>query len=418
MASKKSVFFSGLIGVIIGSVITLVAIVPFGNDYTESIKANLEDKKSQEQFQTLDKSNKSKESNYTSLYKDIAKSAMPSVVGVTTEFVDTSNYNDIYSFMFGYGFSEKPRVVRGVGTGVIVDSDGYILTNSHVVEDGKVDKVNVLLNDGTQKDATVEWTDKNLDLAIIKIDGSNYPVAKLGDSDKIEVGDIAVAIGNPMGLEFERTVSQGIISGLGRTISSPEIGSMNNLIQTDASINQGNSGGPLLNANAEVIGINTIKVGGEGLGFSIPINSAKLFIDILKKNGEIKEKPVLGITGTSISQMLGEVKDKIKSETGVFVLDILEGSPADNAGIKKNDVIVKINEDKINNMSDLQEALYKYGQTDESKITLTVIRDGKTLTLDTVLTKEKSEQKQEKKNTEKDEVTMDDLKNDLLRILP
>lgn len=417
MTNKLSVFISAVIGVILGSVITLVAIVPFGNDINVNANkvAKSDNHPDKEVTETISPVNK----DYVSLYKDIAQSAMPSVVGVTTEFIDNSNYGDIYSFMFGFGFEDTPRVVHGVGTGVIVDSDGYILTNSHVVEDGKVEKVNVLLNDGSQKKAKVQWTDKNLDLAIIKIDGSDYPVAKLGDSDKIEVGDIAVAIGNPMGLEFDRSVTQGIVSGLGRTISSPEIGSMSNLIQTDASINRGNSGGPLLNSDAEVIGINTIKVGGEGLGFSIPINTAKIFINILKENGEIREKPVLGVTGISLSQILPDIKENIDSDSGVYILEVLKNSSADKAGLKEKDIIIKLNDDEIKNMSDLQEGLYKYGQNDKTDITLTIIRDGKELTKNVTLSSKNNEnfEPTNEENQENSQNTIEGF-NDLLRLFP
>lgn len=375
MASKKSVFLSGFLGIFLGSVLTLVSIVPYTNTKLEEKKEEFQKNEPKSSEQVIDKKAVESSQNYINIYKDIVKEAMPSVVGVTTETTVT-NINDIYSFMFGYGQGSS-RVVQGVGTGVIVDSNGYILTNSHVVEDGKVDKVTVLLNDGSQEPAKVEWTDRNLDLAIIKIEGKNLPVAKLGDSDKVEVGDIAVAIGNPLGLEFERTVTQGIISGLERTISSPQIGSMSNLIQTDASINQGNSGGPLLNANGEVIGINTIKVGGEGLGFSIPINTAKVFIDILKENGEIKDKPILGISGVSISQLGKRGKEEFGLNDGVLVVEVGQDTPADRADIKPDDIIIKLNDDDINNMSDLQESLYKNGQDKSNSVSVIVVRDGK-----------------------------------------
>ena len=152
-----------------------------------------------------------------------------------------------------------PTQAEGVGTGVIVDSKGYILTNSHVVSDGKAIDVKVLFNDGSTTAGKVLWNDEKLDLAIVKVDKTGLTVAELGDSSKVRVGDIAIAIGNPLGLEFQKSVTQGIISGLDRTIEA-EGETMTGLLQTDASINPGNSGGPLLNVNGEVIGICSLKL--------------------------------------------------------------------------------------------------------------------------------------------------------------
>ncbi|KKH59039.1 hypothetical protein DU75_07475, partial [Methanosarcina mazei] len=191
----------------------------------------------------------------------VAKKSMKSVVGITT--VET-----VRDFIW-------ERQVQGIGSGVIVDSRGYILTNSHVVGDNNADRITVLFEDGDKKVGQVIWHDPSLDLAMVKVNAINLPVADFGDSDTLQIGEIAVAIGNPLGLEFQRTVTSGIISGLNRTIPLDQYYKMEDLIQTDASINPGNSGGPLLNAKGEVIGINTAKIStGEGLGFAIPINIA------------------------------------------------------------------------------------------------------------------------------------------------
>lgn len=363
MGKKASVFLSGFLGVILGCVITLGALVPEVNSRL-GIESKSETKSNASS--NADGSSLAAGAGYIDLYKNIAKTAMPSVVGITSISVNQSG--DIYDFLFGEG----NRTFQIVGTGVIVDEKGYIITNSHVVDDGNVSKVTVLLNDGSSLPANVLWNDQNLDLAILKIDGKDYRQAKLGDSDKVEVGDIAVAIGNPMGLDFERSVTQGIISGVERTIASGNI-SMNNLIQTDASINQGNSGGPLLNANGEVIGINTIKVGGEGLGFSIPINTAKVFINMIKENKVIKDKAVLGITGISMSQFKNYKDFKLLSDTGVLVGSVEENTPAYRSGIKQGDCIIALNSNKVKNMSDLIEQLYIAGQSNEKTMMLTVI---------------------------------------------
>ena len=203
------------------------------------------------------------------VYKAVAAKATPSVVGITTLTVNTNNWFNI------------PLESEGVGSGVIVDSRGYILTNSHVVNDGQANKVSVIFADSSSVDGEVVWNDAKLDVAIVKVQKDNLDVAELGDSDNVEVGDIAVAIGNPLGIEFSKTVTQGIISGLDRVITT-ENGEMDDLIQTDASINPGNSGGPLLNAKGQVIGINTAKASdAEGLGFAIPINTIKPIIEQL-----------------------------------------------------------------------------------------------------------------------------------------
>ena len=380
MKLKFSNFFSAMLGVIIGAGITLSVVLPQANRMNLTNTSNNEINKTQTQqlSTTLN-------SDYENLYKNVVKTSMPSVVGITTVFLDNTSQDSYFEFFFGDS-NQSSQIRQGLGTGVIVDSSGYILTNAHVVKDGQAEKVNVLFNDGTSKEAQVKWYDTNLDLAIIKVEGENYPVAKLGDSDKTEVGDIAIAIGNPLGLQFERTVTQGIISGLDRTVQLDATTTMSNLIQTDASINQGNSGGPLLNSKGEVIGINTIKAaGGEGLGFSIPINTAKLFVDIIKENGEIKEKPIIGIKGISVDQLKSSEELKIDSKTGVYVYSVYDESPASKAGLKKGDIIIKMNDDEIKNMLDLQSSLYKNGQNIEKAVDLTVLRDGKEIKLSTKL---------------------------------
>lgn len=397
MKSKLSNFFSGLLGVIIGCVVTFVAIVPEANKVITSNQSN----NSINEISVEKTDTPIEKYDFTNLYKNVAKSAMPSVVGITTVFLDDSSMNSYFDFYFGGSSSGVVR--EGLGTGVIVDSSGYILTNSHVVKDGQAQKVNVLFNDGTTKEAEVKWYDTNLDLAIIKVDGENYPSAKLGDSDVIEVGDIAIAIGNPLGLQFERTMTQGIISGLGRTVRVDNNNQMSNLLQTDASINEGNSGGPLLNAKGEVIGINTIKAtGGEGLGFSIPINTAKIFIDIIKENGEIKEKPVIGIQAITLEQIKESLKLETETQNGVYVYSVYSDSPAEKSGIKKDDIIIKMNDDTIKNMSDLQASLYKYGQNLDKDVTITVERNKKEIQLKVKLMLEddilKSNQVQQKKS--------------------
>lgn len=288
------------------------------------------------------------------VYKAVAEKATPSVVGITTLTIDTNNWFNI------------PLESEGVGSGVIVDSKGYILTNSHVVNDGKASKVSVMFADASTVDGKVVWNDAKLDIAIIKVEKENLEVAELGDSDKVEVGDIAIAIGNPLGLEFNKTVTQGIISGLDRMITT-ENGEMDDLIQTDASINPGNSGGPLLNDKGQVIGINTAKASGaEGLGFSIPINTIKPIIEQVISGGEF-EKVTLGIKGIDAAQF------ELGVESGVYVLAIEENSPAKKADLSSGDIITELDGKKIENMTGLIKALYKYNKGD--KAVLKVYKD-------------------------------------------
>ncbi|MBR3719457.1 MAG: trypsin-like peptidase domain-containing protein, partial [Firmicutes bacterium] len=214
----------------------------------------------------------------------IAAKTMPSVVGIST--VATQTYNGFGGFggFWGFGGGGGTYDTTMVGTGVIVDEAGYILTNSHVVNDGDTKSVTVSLYDGSDVDGTVLWNDSTLDLAVVKIeDTGDLVAADLGDSDTVNIGAYAAAIGNPLGLEFERSMSQGIISGLNRSIQvsdGSKTTTMEGLMQTDATINSGNSGGPLFNSKGQVIGINTAKASsGEGMGFAIPINVAKPIVE-------------------------------------------------------------------------------------------------------------------------------------------
>jgi S1-C subfamily serine protease len=289
----------------------------------------------------------------------VAKKAMSSVVGITT--VETQL---IWPF--------TSRDVSGVGSGVIVHSDGYILTNSHVVADGNAKELKVRFENGEQVDGRVLWNDPRLDVAIVKVDVKNLPVADLGDSDKLEVGEIAIAIGNPLGLDFERTVTSGIISGLNRVVRV-ENGVMENLIQTDASINPGNSGGPLLNGKGEVIGINTAKISsGEGLGFAIPINEIKPIVEQTIETGTYKTV-FMGISGIALTEYENRLGVDLSADAGVIVLEVVANSPAAKAGLMAGDIITKIDDRQVNDMNQLKKALYNYKQNDKAK--LTVIRN-------------------------------------------
>lgn len=263
----------------------------------------------------------------------------------------------------------------GLGSGIIVDSNGYILTNHHVAG-GKNKRIIVTLSGGQNLDGTTLWSDPVIDLAVVKVNVTGLPAAKLGDSNSLRVGEPAIAIGNPLGLQFQRTVTSGIISALNRTIQiDTEQGTnfMEDLIQTDASINPGNSGGPLMNAKGEVIGINTVKVASaEAIGFAIPINLAKPIINSFINKGTFNE-PYLGLFAYD-REVMPYVNPAIKVDGGVYVARLDSGSPAAASGIKVGDVIKKIDGVNVQTMVDLRTQVYSKNPND--KVTLTVVSDG------------------------------------------
>lgn len=359
MPRRGGYFFTGIIGAIIGSLITLYLAPNFILG-----KLDLEQSNKQNSKQNATKIVVN-ESKGESVYKAVAKKAMPSVVGITTVTVERDFFGD--------------RESSGVGTGVIVDERGYILTNAHVIGDGNAKVVNVLFYDGLKKEANVLWYDAILDLAVIKVDKKGLPVADLGDSDKVEVGDIAIAIGNPLGLEFERSLTQGVISGLHRSIQVNEYDSIEDLIQTDASINPGNSGGPLLNSKGEIIGINTAKIqSGEGLGFAIPINIVKPIVDQFIEKGEFK-RIYMGIKGVNVNIFEQATGTDLGINEGVYIAQVLNNTAASKSGIKAGDVIVEIGGNKIKNMGSLTRELYKLRPGDKANVKIN--RNGKEITI-------------------------------------
>lgn len=280
--------------------------------------------------------------------QSVARSASPGVVGITVERPEA-----------GKLFSKNSSVEIGVGSGVIVSSNGYILTNNHVAG-GKSTRIVVSFSDGRNKDGTTVWADPVLDLAVVKVDLNGLPALTLGDASKLQVGETAIAIGNPLGLEFQRSVTSGIISALNRTIKiDTEQGPnyMEDLIQTDASINPGNSGGPLLNSRGEVVGINTIKVSSaEAIGFAIPVNVVKPVIGKLVNTGTFTEA-YMGIFAYDKS-----VKNYIDGNTGVengiYVSHVDNSGPAYKAGIRVGCIISRIDDMDISTMLELRSYLY------------------------------------------------------------
>lgn len=271
----------------------------------------------------------------------VAAAVIPTVVNV-----DTTRYIRRPASIFDYFFEGREYEIipqEGSGSGFIIGSDGYILTNQHVV--GQAQEITVTLHDGRRLKAEVRGQDYTLDLAVLKVNARNLPVATLGDSSSVRPGDWAIAIGNPFG--FQHTVTVGVISALGRPIQMPESGRYyEDLIQTDAYINQGNSGGPLVNAKGEVIGINTmIFAGGRvpaPIGFAIPINRAKAVKDQLIARGKVV-RPWVGLRlGGSVDPQWAEMVGFPESN-GVVVSDVAPGSPAAAAGLARLDLIVRVN---------------------------------------------------------------------------
>jgi serine protease Do len=244
---------------------------------------------------------------------------------------------------------------QGTGSGIIIDKQGHIVTNNHVVEGA--DDIIVILHDGKELEATLIGRDSQTDLAVIKVDSDNLTVAELGDSSALKVGELAVAIGSPMGTEYAGSVTAGIISGLNRTVS---IGDDSiKLIQTDAAINPGNSGGALVNSEGKVIGINTIKFAEtrvEGMGFAIPINEAKPIIEDLINNKKVL-RPFLGIQGITISK---EEAEQFQLPQGVGVRVVIPGSGAEAAGIRRGDIITKVDDKKVLTIEDLIAEIQKH----------------------------------------------------------
>ena len=315
--------------------------------------------------------------DYSNTAIAVANKVLPSIVGITVEYKVNS--------LFG-GTSTS----QGSGSGIIVSSDGYILTNNHVVNSTssssyyqitEATSVKVkLYNDDTEYDATIVGSDSQTDLAVIKINKNGLTAAELGDSDAVQVGEFAMAIGNPLGLQS--SISCGIVSAKNREVQDSETGIVYNLIQTDAAINSGNSGGALVNADGNVIGINTLKLSGtgvEGIGFAIPINSTIDVYEELKTKGKVT-RPYIGIGGVDITETLAKQNNLV---IGVYVKTIDNFSAAEKAGLKVGDVIIEADGTKVTTMDELNSIKNKHKVGD--KMTLKINRDGKekeiTLTL-------------------------------------
>uniref|UniRef100_A0A832DIV3 PDZ domain-containing protein n=1 Tax=Ignavibacterium album TaxID=591197 RepID=A0A832DIV3_9BACT len=385
MISKRTYFFTvaGLLVLVISSFIYLnskqqLPVNAIDYDYSTkltSLKNNLQDE-----------INNSRRNIITQTVEKVS----PAVVGINV--IEIRQYRDPFSYFFDDPFFRQffgdrgnyRQRVQGLGSGYIISPDGYIVTNDHVA--GNASEITVTLTDGSHYKAEIVGTDPTSDICLLKIDGSNLPYLELGNSDDVIIGEWVIALGNPFGL-FELndkpTVTVGVISATGMNLEPINNRYYINMIQTDAAINGGNSGGPLVNSLGQVIGMNTLIFtaggvqGNIGLGFAIPINKVKRIVSELKEKGKIDRDFQIGMSIQSIDEGIARYYD-LKSTKGVIVTRVVPNSPADDAGIKTGDIILEVEGYKINNENTIfgvfQE--FRVGQT----ITLKILRDNSELT--------------------------------------
>ena len=357
---KIKQFFKYIFLIIISSIISIYLYKTYQKievkDYSK--EENIKVIKTSQLIEESGKDNKIDNMNITKIIKDVSSC----VVGI-------SKIKNIGETIF---INESAKKL-GLGTGVIISDDGYILSNEHVTGE-KFSNCYITLEDGKNYTGNVIWSDSSMDLSIVKINVRGLKFAKLADSDNINVGENVYAIGNPIGFEFQRTVTSGIISAVNRTLKLEEDGEetyMEDLIQTDATINPGNSGGPLINTNGDVIVITSVKItSAEGIGFAVPINIIKPILEKLQKNGKFEEA-TLGIFAYD-KNIIPYIDEKIKFDKGIYVYQILSTSPVQNI-LKKGDIIIKIDDLELNKMSDLRSYIYSKNPKDE--VVLTIYRN-------------------------------------------
>ena len=298
-------------------------------------------------------SEKAPSSNGVSI-ASIVDEIKPSVVAVFSQGIARDRF-----------FQSVPT--RGAGTGLIATADGHILTNSHVIEGAQ--EVEVLLTDGRRLPARVVGSDAEADLAVIKVEAANLPVAPLGDSDKLKVGDTVIAVGHALALPGGPTVTRGIVSALDRSIRESNGALLRNLIQTDAAINPGNSGGALLDAAGNVVGVNTAIAGeAQNIGFAIAITPARSILEQLITSGKVV-RPLLGVEMAPVTPALA-TEQNLDVESGAMIVQVVPGSPAEQAGMRVDDVIVRINGTEVDDPNDASNAVAMHKPGDEVEITL------------------------------------------------
>lgn len=386
--SIKPLFFSLVSGVIGGALV--LGVTTFTNQQEQPTEiadnATGETSLQNEDVETTTSVATQELSSNENSIADIVDSLSPAIVGIT----NMQSGGDMFRN------SESESVESGTGSGVIFKKEGesgYVITNNHVIEGAE--SIEVTLFSGEKVAAELVGTDALTDIAVLKIDANHVTaVAELGDSASLRTGENVIAIGNPLGEEFSRTVTQGIISGVDRTIdvTTSEGDWALNVLQTDAAINPGNSGGPLINMSGEVIGINSLKIsdsGVEGLGFAIPSNDVLPIADELMKNGKL-QRPFIGVGLVEMSEIPENyLQENMKLpedvKEGVIVGNVSQGSPADEAGLQQQDIIVSMNDTAITNASELRKFLYTETEIGE-EVKITLYRAGEKLTVTIKLT--------------------------------
>lgn len=376
-------FVAGVLGatLLIG---TCVSITPVREFIQEKFPIAVKSDDNSEKTKSAEKTDASSNTqisvkNFSDTSIAVANKVLPSVVGITVTYSVNSPYYALYG-MTG-------ATATATGSGVIISDDGYILTNNHVVSTGsssayyqvsEATKITVTLyNDETEYEAKIVGTDEQTDLAVLKIEKTGLTEAELGDSDKVQVGEFAMAIGNP--LNMQSSVTTGIISATKRKITSDNV--TYTVIQTDAAINSGNSGGALINAEGKVVGINTLKLSGsgiEGIGFAIPINDTVTVYQQLISNGKVA-RPYIGISGRTISEEVA--KQNNLSKSGVYVASVGEFSPAEKSGIKAGDVIFEFDGKATKTMEELNNYKNEHKIGDEVKLKVARGNEEKEITL-------------------------------------
>ncbi|MBE6845417.1 MAG: trypsin-like serine protease [Ruminococcus sp.] len=326
---------------------------------------------------------------------DAVTKVMPAVVGISSKFnVPFTNSNSGFDWFFGqqspYGNDTETQIATSTGTGIVMTSEGYIITNAHVIFDetsgyGRAQSVSVLMSDETEYEASIIGYDTDTDIAVLKIDATGLTAAEFGNSDDLQVGELVLAIGNPLGFELFGSVTSGIVSALNREISVNE--KQMQLIQTDAPINSGNSGGPLINSYGQVIGINSAKMTStystttvEGLSFAIPITQAKTIIDDLINYGYVKGRPQIGITCIDVDQSTASLYGM---PVGLYVRSLTPNGAAEIAGVQAGDIIIGMNGEAVTTTDELNEKKNEFKAGDV--ITLNISRNGTDIDIEVTL---------------------------------
>ncbi|WP_273124862.1 S1C family serine protease [Metabacillus sp. HB246100] len=384
--SLRPIFSSMISGVVGGALV--LGVTTYTNQTPDQVSVTNHDKAvetvTQSQSSSSDNTPTQPVSLSTNSIADIVDALSPGIVGITNLQAATSN-------PFSRSQSDSQSVEAGTGSGFIFKKEGdieYILTNNHVIEGAQ--NIEVTLHDGKKVSGELVGADALTDIAVLKIEAQeNTVVANLGDSSSLRTGEDVIAIGNPLGEEFSRTVTQGIVSGIDRTIdvTTSEGDWALNVIQTDAAINPGNSGGPLINMNGEVIGINSLKIsqsGVEGLGFAIPSNDVLPIAEELMQNGKI-QRPFIGVGLVEMNEVPAyflQENMKLPEEVteGVIVGNVSPGSPADEAGLVQQDVIVALGGQKVTSSNDLRRILYSETKIGD-EVEVTLYRGGEKMTV-------------------------------------